>query len=384
MKRILGILAALLVFASSAHAADGLNAVIPFWIPGWDSNGSGSIQSFVLDQSTDQLEYLFQCERADTITDLCYNYVSKCSGTPVAHQIDLEGINTTTGRADGTIKSSTNAKAAFTPSATTSEDGTTQCKTMTSSYTCTQGELLSIVIKPTGVPSATNCGNFGYNVSWANFGFGMPSAVQVNAGAATRVSGIPTIAYKSASRMYGFPITGQGQTSYSSAQEDGNVFTIPSTWCSTFKLESVDFYGATPNAGKNLIVNLYNGSGAANTTILDSSQTIDGDFMSANGSNKPIRATFSTSTTLNCGTGYRISIAPTGAASGFALAYQTVQANSDFSAWPLGVNTFYTTRSGGNWTDTTTKRAMMSIRIQDITAPAGGSNVQLNMNGGFD
>jgi len=379
MKRILFLFS--LIIPSVAYAGDALNTVVPLWMQGFDSNGSGSIQSFVLDQSTDQLEFVFQCERADTITDLCYNYVSKCSGTPVAHQIDLEGVNLTTGNPDGTIKSSTNAKAAFTPSATTSEDGTIQCKTLTSSYTCTQGELLAIVIKPTGAPTATNCGNFGYNASWSNFGFGLPYAIQNNATVRTKVSGVPTVSYKSATRTYGWPITGQGQTGYSSSQEDGNVFTVPASWCSTFKLDAVDVYGATPSAGKDLTFRLYNGSASGDTTVLDS-VTVDGDTLSANGSNKPIRAVFTSSTTLTCGNGYRIVVAPTAAASGWNLAYQTVQTSADFGAWPLGTGVYYTTRNAGSWTDTTTKRANMAIRLKDVTT-SSGTIARQSLNGGF-
>lgn len=380
-------LAVALLFALipiQAFAGDALNIVVGSMLTDQETNGGGTLTAFTLQTTTDSIEYLFQCEKAVTITQLGYTYGVR-TGTPPTYQIDLEGINLTTGRADGTIKSGTNAKATFTPPASTAQDGTTQYKTLTSSYACTKGEFLAMVIKySSGTIGAGNNGSFAYQLGWSNFAYGFPYSVTVNTGAGTKRAGPPVFAYTDGTTYYGNPIQTMTQDCYSNAVEDGITFTIPSTWCSTIKLKGVAWYGATPSAAKDTVVNLYSGVAAGSTTVLDTA-TLDGDVLDANGSSRVTKVLFTTETALTCGNGYRIAFAPVSAASSFCLESAVVGANSDFSAWPWGINTFFSTRTGGNWTDTTTKRPEVKFIFSDITAPSAGGVIGTpgNVNGGM-
>lgn len=382
MKRFLALLFAALVPAQ-AFAGDALQIVTSTMFPDGETNGGGALTTHPLQSSTDSLEVLFQCDKAVTITKLGYTYGVR-TGTPPTYQIDLEGVNLTTGRADGTIKSSTNAKATFTPPADTTQDGTTQYKTLTASYACTKGEFLAEVIKySSGTVNASNMGTFAYQMSSSNFSYAFPYSVTVASGSGTKRDGPPVYAYSDGTTYYGNPLQNFSQDCYSTATEDAVTFTIPSSWCSTIKLKGAIFYGATPNAGKDTVFNLYSGVAAGSTTVLDTA-TLDGDVLSANGSSRVTRILFTTETALTCGNGYRISAAPNAASASFCMESGNVGTNAEFSAWPWGINTFFSTRSGGNWTDTNTKRPLVKLIWSDITAPSGGTGLWTGMNRGME
>lgn len=385
MKKYLTLLAALvfLSLASPAQAGDALNIIVPTMIDAQETNGGGSITAFSVQSSTDSMEFLFQCPKAVTITTLGFTYGAR-TGTPPTYQIDLEGINSS-GRADGTIKSSTNAKATFTPPADATWDGLQKYQTMTSSYACTQGEFLAEVIKySSGTINSSNKSTFGYQTGWTGGGYAFPLTVTVTSGTPTRQGGLPIFAFGDGTSVYGYPIQSITQDCYSTATEDAITFVIPSSWCSTASLRGISFFGATPNAGKDVAYNLYSGVAAGSTTVLDTA-TVLGNYLQSNGAGRETKVVFTSSTTLTCGNGYRISAAPTGAAASFCLNSAVVNSNNDFTAWPWGVNTYFSTRAGGNWTDTTTKRPMITFAFSSITAPAAGGLVgnPTAMNGGM-
>lgn len=376
MKKLFWLFLTLLI-PTLAFAGDATNVYINPYLPGWENTGSGGQTNFTIDGATDKMEVVFQCEKATTITQLCFLYGAR-TGTPVAQQVDLEGVNTTTGRADGTIKSSTNAKAAFTPPADATWDSTFQCKTLTSSYACTQGEQLAMVILPTGTPDGSNKSSYAYVMGFTAFGWSTPHATTVDAGTATFQNGPAPFAYKDSTRTYGYPIQSIGQAGYSSNTEDGNSFTIPSNFCSTFKVKGLIVSGVAQNTGKDVRFDIYSG------TTSQQSITIDGDTIVGNGGSRYFQVFFSgTLATLNCGSTYRASAGPTGASSGWSLGYTDFALAEEQSALPLGTNMFFTTRAGGAWTDTTTRRASIGLILEDITAPSGSAVSSSSQNGGF-
>lgn len=335
--------------------------------------GSGAASNHTLDASNDLLEFIFQAPEAATITDLGYLYGAR-TGTPPTYVIQLEGVNLSTGRADGTVKGATNnAKKTFTPPASTADDGVWKWPgAMTETYTCTRGEFLAIVIKySSGTVNGSNCSSFGYSFG-AMPSQNLPYANTDNAGVNTKQALVPIYGYKSASKTYGFPFQNFYQTSFSSDSTPDEMalrFVVPTSVCSTYTVGYVDFYGRPPDASKSIKVILYSG-----TTALQD-VTVDSDALATNSSKGAFRVYFDESSlsTLSAGSTYRISIQPQETANNVQLAHYEVSTNSDFQAWPGGAEWYFSSRTdSGAWTDTTTKRPQMALGITDMTSGAAG------------
>src|SRR5438105_4685448 len=91
--------------------------------PGYQVGSSYVPTSFALDQTTDQIEYIFQAAEAITITRLGFRYGTR-TGTPPTYQVSLQGVDGT-GVPDGTVKGGGSpASATFTPPADATWDAT--------------------------------------------------------------------------------------------------------------------------------------------------------------------------------------------------------------------------------------------------------------------
>lgn len=336
---------------------------------------SGTWNNHTLNGSTDTIEYLYQCEEAGTITDLCYRYGIR-TGTPPTYRISLQGVNTS-GRADGTIKNSSNAFVTFTPPASTAEDGTVQCKTLGATYACTKGEMLATVIDySSGTIDGSNNGSFSYSNANA-IGLGFPHAWTVDAGAGTSQAGVMPYGYKVSSTYYGMLFATTGQFDFGSAStpdERCNIFTIPSGSCTSFKIDSAFFNGYLNATGSTISLVVYDGTTARQDCDIDT------DALNGNtGSSRwPIGCVFDETYTFSCGSTYRICVKPT--ASGgttTGLWYGEVPANGAFNSFPLGINMYYSSRTdAGSFTDTNTRRAMIDFTISDITASGGAGGLK--------
>lgn len=373
MKRLLFLFAMLI--AGTAQAADTGQLIIPSI---FGSDMSASWDNHNLDASTDALEWQWQCEEACTIDSLCYRYGAR-TGTPPTYQISLQGV-ASTGRADGTIKSSTNAKATFTPPANTTQDDTFQCKTLTSGYACTKGEFLSTVIGySSGTISGANFGSFSYgNGNDTDLRF--PSPVTVDAGTGTRRSGGIPWGYKCGSTFYGPQYQSAGQMDFgadSTPDERGNIFTIPAASCDTFKLDKATFKGYIDSAGSTLTLVVYEG------TTVRQDVVIDGDLALSGGWSEGV---FEEGYTFACGTAYRIVVKPQANGGTKAGLWKIDFASAGAqNSLPLGTSMYYTSRTdAGAFTDTDTSRAVINLSISDITEPsAGGVSVPRKLKGGF-
>lgn len=391
MKKLTALFALLLSVVTQAVAADFTGLTIG---SGFAVGGAITASTFALDESGDYLAFAFQCEEAATITKLDFRYGAR-TGTlqPPTYQIDLEGIDLTNGRPDGTVKSSTNAKQTFLPPNDTTWDGTWRTNTLTSSYTCTRGEHLAAVIKYTsGTISATQSSTFGQywsnltNIGGAN---AFPYALQHNNTGATfaKQDYVPLFAYESASKIYGYPGTDGDTTQFSSDSTPNEYalnFSLSSSFCSTFTLKGAQFVGRTDAATKTFKVLLYSGTSVIATVGPDSG-AFDSDALVANSGYRAFRGLFTDTTlpTLTCGSTYRISLQPQETASNVNLNSIIVNANSDLAAWPGGIGWYLSTRTGAGWTDVTTKRPLIDLIIGDWTAPSGGGlKVHPGMNGG--
>lgn len=359
IKRLL----AFLLIASTANAADVGQLIIPAWPT---QVISASYTNHTLDGATDQIEYMFQCEEACAIDALCVRQ-GTTTGTPPTYELRLEGASTA-GRADGTVKSSTNAKGDLTlPGA-----NAVGCATLTSSYTCTKGEFLAGVIDyRTGTIDGSNNAGFTYQNANA-LGYRYPMTWTVDAGTATYRAGIQTFSYKCGSTYYGFLPETSGQFDFGSGSnpdERGNKFTIPASSCSTFKIDGARWNGYMNASGSTLEVSIYEGTTARQNTALDT------DYDTSGGSAGYLKVDFDESYTFDCGTEYIVAIKPN-SASGVStgLQYINVDTNAGLNSMPLGTTMSYIGRQdAGSWDTTdTTRRALIDLYVSDITEPSGG------------
>ncbi len=378
MKRLFAALLSTLVLSPSAFAADALDFG---WAVGTD-NSSNSLTNFTLDEATDQIEYIFQCEEAVAITKLAFLVGTRTgSNATVTYEVSLQGVNTS-GRADGTIKGAgNNAKATYDPADSAADDGTWQSKTLTASHTCTRGEFLAEVIKPLTFVAANSVSFTTHSVGMDD-GFAFPGAVTFNAtgSVVTRVAAAPIFGYESATQVYGRPLKSISASntqfsSDSSPDEYGLVFTIPAGWCDTVSLKGLTWTGRTPAAAKSILVNLYDTTSSSDTTDRAeiATATIDSDAMQATASVKKSKLLFTNVTlpTLTCGNTYRLTLAPQETGANISVTNFTVNANADLAAWPGGIGFYETSRTDvtGTWTNTNTIRPLISPILEDMTEP---------------
>lgn len=362
MKKILLLLVSVIV-ATKTFAADVGQLIIP---AAPTHVISASYNDFLLDASGDSIEYMFQCEEACAIDGLCVRQGST-NLSPPTYKVSLQGVNTS-GRADGTVKSSLNATGNITPPGANS----VICNTLTSSYTCTKGEYLAAVLQyASGTIGGSNNASFTYsNANALSFRFPMSVTTDATGPTTTRRSGLTAFGYKCGSTYYGFLPETSGQHDFGSLASPpvrGNKFTIPASSCSTFKIDSARFNGYMNAVGSTLDLVVYEG------TTVRQDTSIDTDFDTSGGSAGYLQGTFDEGYTFTCGTEYAIAVKPnsTGGTSA-GLQYIVFDTAAHQNSLPLGTTMYYSGLSAGVWTDDTTKRALIDLIISDITEPSGG------------
>lgn len=385
MKKIL----LALLFASTAFAADAKNMIL-----GSDAmfyqgsvNGGLTFDALTFNDTGDSLELFLEMPESATLTQLCLGYNARSAGDPPSHTVSLQGINTSTGRADGTIKSSTNATCTLDPPATGAWDGTAQCCTMTSSYAATRGERLAVVLTcPSGCAAGT-AGSWMYQQSGNGNALYFPYSVSIDGGSATKRPRFPIGALKSASRTYGnLPISNSLTTynSDSTPDEKALKFTISSSFCSTIKLRGVIIAGRVPITATTASIKLYDTDG---TSVL-STIAVNGDENAAVGTGndrKYLRRIFPDSVTLTCGSTYRIGYLAGNTTSAISLPSYNYSSTNDMADVAFTSDWSYSERTdAGAWTDTTTRQPFMSLIVEDWTAPSGGGfSSQKQLSGGL-
>lgn len=362
-------LAPLSAFAADAKNWDAAGAAVFSTI----ANGGAGADSFVIDASTDKVHWVFQAQETCTADAVGFYYEGK-TGTPVAHQIGIQGVATNGNGGDGTYLNSGNAKVAFTPDGTYSNNSWRKL-TLGSTASLSRGVFYSLTMEPTGTPSGSH--NFAvlYRVSNST----TPSeaySVTVNGGSASKVNYYPIFAVYCGSTVLGYP--GKGTVDHfwnNGTEERGIKFTIPSSLCSTVKLLGIGGFMRFGTGGT-ATLQLYNGGAAGDTTVLDD-YSFDTDMVGNSGFSQPRRLLFDgTATTLTCGSTYRISGKPAAGISANMITLN-VDTNSDLGAYHAGaINYFYTLRDGGNWTDTNTARPAVWPILEDLTVPSGSGGVK--------
>lgn len=332
---------------------------------------TGNHVNFSMDESADQMEWIFQAFEAATITRLGFRYGAR-TGTPPSYKISLQGVDGT-GRADGTIKGGASpASKVFTPPADATWNGTWQWVTLDNSFVVARGDFLSMVIKyDSGTINGSNFSSFTTANSALRDDGGAPYNVTFNNTGAvtTRTAGYPIWGFGSAGTAYGAPAQTYGPVAINSGTTPDEValaFTLPAGMGTSLAVVGARLGCGTYNAATTLKVILYSG-----TTVLQD-VTIDTDVTVAN--TRPQHEFYfdeATLSTLSVGTKYYLSVQPQ-AATSINIETMDVAAAADLDAWPMGQAFNYASRTdAGAWTDLTTRRPFIVPLIADITAAGG-------------
>lgn len=378
MKKLLLLL---FLIASTANAAD----VNDLSLESYRTFGTaGGFSDFDIDESGDKLEAIFPAPVSCAIDTILFRYGSRTGTTPI-NRVSIQGV-ATTGRADGTIKNATNAKATFNPPEDATWDGTVRSVALGATYTPSKGELIAIVIDDDPVDGATingaNKSSYSYThggydgrtIPW-NFTFNNTGSV------ATRTGVAAPIGYKCGSAVYGNPmlnLTNGGFASDSGVDERGNIFSgqYPAGSCSTFTVTGACYILSLNATSSDYEVNLMNGTTETDQVTIDGDQTGTGAGIEC--------IFFPTGGTFSCGdSDVGITIRPT-TTNGMTLGELTVSSAGDMDAYPGGTNVYAIGRADntGSYTATTTKRYSVWPIISDVTATAGGLRNQNTVSGG--
>lgn len=325
--------------------------------------------SFTLNQSTDKVETIFQAQEDATITRLGVR-ISTITNS-VTWKIGLQGVGTT-GNSDGSylLNSGSPASATFNPTSLSWSSGDFRWVTLDNSIAVTRGQMLAYVIEyVSGTLGSQVITNNGF---YTNSG-GFPYTIGNDNGSRSRSSNMPIFGYGSSTKAYGNPIKNAATYSYnssSSPDEYAIAFTLPTQFCSSYKVRGVDFGAFRPNtASQTWTMTLYSG-----TTALQQIQ-FDSDVWSANVANYAGKFFFDESSlsSLTAGSTYRIGFAPDNSSITLSPYYFEVASAADWDAFPMGQNFWISSRTdAGAWTDVTTRRFNANILLDDITAPSGG------------
>lgn len=354
----------------------------------YNSGNAPTLAVHALDANNDAVGFVFQAQAAATITRLGVK-LGTITGTTPSYRISLQGITSAAAaEPNGTIKGATNnALKVFSPSGLGWAAGSWNWLTLDETYTCTRGEVLSIVIDySSGTVDGSNNATFAYNQTGSSTTFA-PRAMTNAAGTwSVQTAGMPIFGYGSAGTAYGRPLAAIGSvslTSASSPREAGMKWTAPSGWGNTFQVSGTEMYFGSPNNSANVTQTLYQGGNAGDTTADQSVAISGGVFPSGLRRTGQMLFDETSLTALTYGTTNRIGYQTAGGT--LVLYYIDVAAAADMDAYPGGQNVHWTQRdSGGNWSDTTTRRLMdWQMIIDDITEPAsGGVLTHPGMSGG--
>lgn len=369
----------------NAEAADAYGEYNPGTVI---SNGSYTANFFTIDEeaaagtlSGDYLPAVGHCHEATTIAQLCIRGGVR-AGTPTRLQISLQGVNGS-GLPDGAIK--TSVSSVFTPPATNAWDGLVKCTgdagfpALGATYACAQGEAISIVVEddPATSDVVSSANTLTITSHWTNAYFDSAwtysyrhdhaAGVPTN----TRVLGVPSLFYRSATKAYWYPIQTGSSVTYSDAtnpDERGMHFKRACTEVFTYTAPGVWWWGKGPVTGSTVDLTLYNGTAAVPVAIDGPDQTDTDLQISAAANSQHLLLFKGTLPTLSCGVDYWVTArAGTGAA--ISVGDLSVATANDLSAFPGGKEFYAATRDGaaGAITEIITTRPHMSLIINDRT-----------------
>lgn len=311
----------------------------------------------------------------DTITHVGYRQ-GTTTGTPAANSytiglytVDGSGLPTATDLGGG----SPTAKS-FTPAA--ANDSTFQWVQLTNSIPIARGTVFAIVMQ-NAADTSVNYTQMSYDQSngatMNSLSAGFPYALTYASPTWTKSSSAfrsPVFGYKSSSYVYGW--TAQSGTSPRSTSTSGQrvaaKFTLPSTWGTSFKVVGFRVWGRLGAAASAVKIGLWDA-----TTTLQSIASFDSDHVRSAASSTAHEFYFQDTTlaTLTFGTTYYIGLESI-SSSTVGLTTMDFASANDLLCLPNGGNACYSLYTG-SWGDTTTSIPMLTLILDDITPPSGGT-----------
>lgn len=325
--------------------------------------------NFSLDGSGDKIAFIFQAEEAATITHLGVRLGTK-TGNPPTYKISFQGVDASTGTADGTVLGGASpASATFDPTAWTA--GTFNWVALANSYAVTRGQNLAIVVEYDTVAGETidgsNYASFSYRNANIN-GRGWTYDGATWTGSSTN----GPHGYKSSTKAYGWPCqTSDGAvTTFENDRtpdEVGMKITVPAAVCATYKIAGLMVQSRMTTANTSMDIVLYDTDG---TTVLQS-VTLDSEMTPTN--THYVYFDEATLSTLNAGSAYRLVIKANDAVSSNYYYYMDFPDAISAECADFGGNVVWTERTdAGAWTDTNTRRFGGAAILSDITEPTAG------------
>jgi len=378
--------ASLLTFGSPHIGWQGVFGVI---------NTGGNLDSTDLGTQYNGIAMTWTATMGDTITDIGFHQ-GTTTGTPAVGSYSIALFPLTTGGLPNT--GATFASAAlnsvtvttFTPSS--GNDNTWVWVSLAgNTYTLTQGQEYAIVLWRNAATDASN--KITVNPSMNNFyNQGIAASVTCAAGTWSKQTAAhqPTMGVRSSGSAYGFPYTTTAAATvnnFGSTTESGVIFTIPSSFGSTYVLRGIRglFKTPTSSATNTFQANLYS-SPTSSPVQLAKSVLVKNDRFQRNNTFTEVDLYFTSPSTLTCGTQYGIGFSTTSATDGGIYTLNQV-AQSDFLAWNGQMQTQFATRTAssfanidagtatGNFSGTTTLRPWLDLILDDLTPPAGAAGM---------
>lgn len=298
--------------------------------------------------------------------------VTAVTGTPPTYRISLQGVDSS-GLPDGTVKGGGSAASTtFTPTTTG-----VKLLTFANSYAAAPGEKLAVVVDySTGTVNGTNYATLGYTTNSSLICQLNPYGIDYQASWTKRNEAGP-FAVGTASDLWGIAYdtlaasTSAFQNS-SSPNEYGMKFTVPSMF-DGIAVKGLAWVPTSITSGGLFTLSLYNGGGASDTGVLQS-LVFDSDCIQSN-RRAEILFEDDTLTELAGGSSYRIAIRPNSTQT-ITLYYNEVNAVGIWDQSALKQNSQYTTRAGGNWTDTSTRKMPFELLLAGIGLASGTSSAR--------
>lgn len=330
-----------------------------------------------------------------TITHVGYRQ-GVTTGTPAgsSYKIGLQGVDSS-GNPDGTyLGGGSPASATFTPAG--ANDGTWVWVALANSVAVNRESSVALVLERVAATDAGNCISAASSHARLANRTGVPYALTHNATSWTKITGGDgatahhCMGLKSASEVFGYPAKNlYVAESLGSTTEKGFAFTLPTDFCSTYKVKGVRLLAMSGSSGSGTRYATLYSSPTSSPAILNQSNARDNDVhaIPGNSVDRPVEYAFSgTLATLTAGTEYGIGFATT-SGSDMEISCMEVSSVGDFDAWPFGQQAAYMTRTltdyppsgndSNNFTKTTTKRVIAELILDDLTPPAGGGSTTI-------
>jgi len=328
--------------------------------------------------------FLFIAPEAFTCTSIGIRQ-GTLTGTPGTMRIGMQGVNTS-GAPNGTYLATVSGGAAtayvdYTSWSTANNSKFIFVTLPTGGVSLTRGQIVYVTVQcQTGTWDASN--NVTVTTDWNSpHGKMEKTGRKASDGSLQNNDGGSPFCLRSSTLTYGYPIETAANTQSinlnSTPDEIGLAFTIPNTYPINMAVRGVTFWLSRNGNGSAKFI-LYEG-----TTVLQD-VTIDMDISNGDYGAHTIYFDEATLSTLSTNTEYVIAVQPTDTTNQ-GIAYVTMPADTDISAFTDWTMKYYTRTNGGSWSQTTGRFPCVQLIFDTVgsSGSSGGLIVHPGMTGGM-